>query len=432
MVEFSRSAQQPFLQQGNYHRNDGEPMRILLRRLVRGSALEELRQNGIACVSEIQSIFCVITGAVRVITGAQPIIYLSDGQNLTRGLNFSMKPYAKRADEAAMINVNSVTIASSHDSDNIPVCDVHHVDPAIIISTGGYSANFFHTINDVMIPVFLSTKHFHSQIEFVVSDHKPLWMEKYNNFFKSLSAHDLIVGSSRVVPVQTKVHCFPGALVGVKYHHYLTIDPSKAPGDVNMMEFKNFLLQSFSLRHAHITEITGKKPIMVIICRRRTRTLRNEKEVANLARRLGFHVELAPPSRMKKTLKFAQLVNSCSVMVGVLGAGLTNMVFLPRDAVVVQIVPFALEWDAKTCYGKEPSSRFGLKYLEYPVNLEESTIYRQYSLDDPVIKDPESVKRQGYQVFKTIYLDGQNVTVGHISKFRNILSQAKKLVRTSS
>lgn len=240
--------------------------------------MEELRENGITCVFEIQSILCVTTDAVRVTTGAQPIVYLADGQNLTNGQNFSMKPYPKREDEAAMMNVNSVTIASSRDSNNIPVCDVHHVDPAIIISTGGYSSNFFHTINDVMIPVFLTTKHFRSKIEFVVSDYKPLWMAKYN-FLKSLSSHDLVVGSSRVVPVDTKVHCFPGALVGVKYHHYLTIDPSKAPGDVNMMEFKNFLFQSFSLRHGHVTEFTGKKPIMVIISRRRTRTLRNEKEV---------------------------------------------------------------------------------------------------------------------------------------------------------
>lgn len=155
-------------------------------------------------------------------------------------------------------------------------------------------------------------------------------------------------------------------------------------------------------------------------------------QVANLARRLGFHVELAPPWRMKKTLEFAQLVNSCSVMVGVLGAGLTNMVFLPRDAVVVQIVPFALEWDAKTCYGKEPSSRFGLKYLEYQVKLEESSIYKQYSMDDPVIADPESVKRRGYHAFKTVYLDGQNVTVDDIFKFSKILSQAKKLLPASS
>jgi hypothetical protein len=37
---------------------------------------------------------------------------------------------------------------------------------------------------------------------------------------------------------------------------------------------------------------------------------------------------------------FARLVNSADVMMGVHGAGLTNMVFLPSRAVLVQVVPF--------------------------------------------------------------------------------------------
>uniref|UniRef100_A0A2N9I6S7 Uncharacterized protein n=1 Tax=Fagus sylvatica TaxID=28930 RepID=A0A2N9I6S7_FAGSY len=40
--------------------------------------------------------------------------------------------------------------------------------------------------------------------------------------------------------------------------------------------------------------------------------------------------------------KFAEELNSCSVMVGAHGAGLTNAVFLPAGAVMVQVVPLGL------------------------------------------------------------------------------------------
>jgi capsular polysaccharide biosynthesis protein len=47
-----------------------------------------------------------------------------------------------------------------------------------------------------------------------------------------------------------------------------------------------------------------------------------------------------------------RLVNSCDVMVGVHGAGLTNMVFLHPGATMVQIMPLGgLQWMARADYG---------------------------------------------------------------------------------
>ncbi|KAK0602157.1 hypothetical protein LWI29_030915 [Acer saccharum] len=68
------------------------------------------------------------------------------------------------------------------------------------------------------------------------------------------------------------------------------------------------------------------------------------------------------PNRMLSLDKFTEEVNKCNVMVGAHGAGLTNEVFLPDGAVVVQVVPLGLDWAASNYFGA-PASEMGLNYL---------------------------------------------------------------------
>ncbi|KAG9458558.1 hypothetical protein H6P81_003066 [Aristolochia fimbriata] len=88
-------------------------------------------------------------------------------------------------------------------------------------------------------------------------------------------------------------------------------------------------------------EGSSKKPRLLIISRKRSRSFVNEGEIGELARGLGFEVVVAEANLSTYFSKFLHVVNSCNVMMGVHGNGLTNLVFLPTNAVIIQIIPLA-------------------------------------------------------------------------------------------
>ena len=74
-----------------------------------------------------------------------------------------------------------------------------------------------------------------------------------------------------------------------------------------------------------------------------------------------------------------------------------------------------------------PARDMGLKYLEYPIEFEESTLSESYNRCDPIIANPLSIFAKGYKAAKTVYLDGQNIRI-NISRFRETLSHALGLL----
>jgi capsular polysaccharide biosynthesis protein len=87
--------------------------------------------------------------------------------------------------------------------------------------------------------------------------------------------------------------------------------------------------------------------------------------MARAAADAGFEVRVAEPDQHTDMAMFTALVNSVDVMVGVHGAGLTNMVFLPRGAVLIQVVPFGgLEWLTSVTF-KDPAADLEVSYMDY-------------------------------------------------------------------
>ena len=141
---------------------------------------------------------------------------------------------------------------------------------------------------------------------------------------------------------------------------------------------------------------------------------------------LGFQVIITPPYNMSSLDKFAQVVNSCSVMVGAHGAGLANSLLLPAGAVMVQVVPLGLNWASAAYYG-DPARKIGVQYLEYKIEAEESSLFDLYGRDQPIIADPQSIHLKGYDVARAVYLDGQDMKI-NLVRLREILVQARKLL----
>nr|CAD1822750.1 unnamed protein product [Ananas comosus var. bracteatus] len=109
-----------------------------------------------------------------------------------------------------------------------------------------------------------------------------------------------------------------------------------------------------------------RKPRLLIISRKNSRTFLNEQRMADMASSLGFDVRVGEPDMNTDVAKFARLV-----------------------------VPYGgLEWLAKATF-KEPSEEMEIHYMEYMIQLDETTLSEQYPPDHPVLKDPYSIHKQG-------------------------------------
>ncbi|XP_006661894.1 alpha-1,3-arabinosyltransferase XAT3-like [Oryza brachyantha] len=369
---------------------------------------------------------CEAAGDVRVV-GSSQIVYAD-----AVGREWKTKPYCRKHDAFALSHVKEWTLRPlPPGGDGGPRCTTNSTATAFVLSTGGFTGNPFHDYTDVLIPAFITAHRFAGEVQFLVSSYKPWWMNKYIQIFQRMSRYEVLDIDADAAD---EVRCYRRAVVGPEFHRELGVDPSKTPSGYSVLDFRSMLRGAFGLDRATATPSGDRwdirrRPRLLIISRRaaRGRAFTNERAMADMAASLGFDVRVGEPDASTDTSKFARLVNSCDVMVGVHGAGLTNMVFLPAGAVLVQVVPYGkLEWLARNTFA-EPSAAMELHYLEYAVQLDETTLSEQYPPDHPVLRDPMAIHKQGWEALKTTYLDKQNVRP-HLGRLKNTFLQALKLL----
>ena len=83
--------------------------------------------------------------------------------------------------------------------------------------------------------------------------------------------------------------------------------------------------------------------------------------------------------------------------------------------------------EPRTDFG-EPVADMGLRYLEYSVAAEESTLLEMLGRDHPVIKDPDVVHRSGWDKVAEYYLEKQDVRID-VDRFAPTLAQAMDHMR---
>ncbi|XP_031286453.1 alpha-1,3-arabinosyltransferase XAT3-like [Pistacia vera] len=384
-----------------------------LRRLVRGDDRIQLDTTGFACHSDLYSELCIANKEVRI-DNKNLTVYIPSSQSQISRKN--IKPYPTTN---PLHLVTSMQIVN--EETNLPACDFNHNVPVLVFSSGGYTGNLFHEMDELIIPLFITSRHFRSNLKFVITDYKAWWVNKYSRILSRLSRYEFINPA-----VNGSVHCFPGAVIGLKFHGLLALNRTDIPGGYSMFDFKHFLAQTYNLKHRNVFEIKREKPVLILISRAKTRRFVNEDEMVVMMEELGFEVVVTRPNRMSNLNKFSELLNSCSVLVGAHGAGMTNEVFLPVGAVAVQVVPLGLDW-ASTNYFGEPAREMGVKYLEYKIEPEESTLFQTYGKDHVVVTDPQSIFAKGYQAGRAVYIDEQNLKI-NVERFRGTLVQAKQLI----
>ncbi|GJU17243.1 alpha-1,3-arabinosyltransferase XAT2 [Tanacetum coccineum] len=358
---------------------------------------------------------CEMKGDVRI-QGNSSTIYVFTPN--AKNASWTIKPYARKGDNGAMESVTNFTIKSvQKQAKTMPNCTQSHNVPAVVFSVAGYSGNSFHSFSDIIIPLYTTSRKFNREVQFLVVNKISHWNIKFKEVLDKLSRFEMIN-----IDHENEVHCFPSMIVGLRK------DDRKELYMDSMMDFTNFLRSSYSLERSTAIKLTrnsSRRPRLLIISRKQTRAFTNVNDVVLAAKELGFEVivtEMSP-----NMAQVSRLVNSCDVMMGVHGAGLTNMVFLPENAVVIQVVPLGnMNWMAKTFY-EEPSKAMRLKYLEYKIREGESTLIDQYPLNHQVFKDPSSIQGKGWEAYKSVYMDKQNVKLD-IIRFREIFSKALELL----
>lgn len=356
-------------------------------------------------------------GVVRVHPNATSIIFMEPAGS-PRDELWKIKPYPRKGDEFCLSHITELTVKSGKVA---PECTKYHDVPAVIFSLTGYTGNLFHDFTDVMVPLFTTASEFNGEVQFLVTDMALWWTIKYHTVLQKLSKYPVIDFSK-----DDQVHCFKHVIVGLHAYMEFTIDQSKAPHNYSMVDFNRFMRGAYSLGRDTVTalgEYPKVKPRLLIIKRHRTRMFLNLDEIVAMAEELGFEVVIDEANVSSDISKFARLVNTVDVMMGVHGAGLTNCVFLPQNATLIQIVPWGgLEWVSRTDFGN-PAELMGLHYKQYSISVDESSLTEQYPRDHEIFKNPIAFHKHGFDFIRQTFMDKQNLKLD-CKRFRPILLEA--------
>ncbi|KMZ69037.1 Glycosyltransferase [Zostera marina] len=393
---------------------------------------------------------CFMKGDVRTRSSSSSIILYDESRDpcSPSAVVDRIRPYPRKWEVEIMETVEKINLVSASSRGALEGesnrkkhhrCDVRHSVPAVVFYTGGYTGNLYHEFNDGIVPLYITTQQYNKQVVLVVVQYKRWWFSRYSNILSQLSDYPPIdfTGDKRT-------HCFPEVIIGVRVHDELSVDSSKMENNKTILDFRHLIGEAFACAScdqtfkSHTTLPTGinkihtaYRPRLVIISRQiGSRVIVNEEDLISLCNKLGFEVEIVSPAPNTNLISMYQVMNNTDVMVGVHGAALTHFLFLRPSSAFIQIVPLGNDWVSESCFGKA-ARKMGLKYISYPIDVEESSLCREYGENNPVVREPQKIAAErGWSVIKEVYLNGQNVSLD-LQRFAMPLMEARRHVLSS-
>lgn len=387
------------------------------------SPCSSLPNQSICCDrSDYNTDVCFMAGDVR--TDAASLSFLLFPPQAPPPSNATVEerilPYTRKWERFLMSKIQEVRLrvarpeeASEHR------CDVRHDAPALVMTAGGYTGNFFHAFNDGFLPAWLTVQHLRRRIVLSVLSYNPWWAGTFREIISGLSDYHVID-----LLHDKRTHCFPGAIVGTRFHDILAVDPTRLRDNKTIVDFHQLLADVYEAGDSkpEIQRPVRRRPRLGIVSRKGTRVIENQAAVAQLAKSVGFDVDILETANGMPLSAVYASVSACDVLVGVHGADLTKFLFLRPGAALLQIAPLGISPIARGCFGAS-SARMGLHYEQYDVRGHESSLSRKYGPDDVVVADPEKAKRsKGWDFVARVYLGGQNVSLDLV-RFRETLSR---------
>ncbi|CAH1451003.1 unnamed protein product [Lactuca virosa] len=258
----------PWFSKSPENRGQDDSLKFLLERLVTGGD----RASGFACDVAPHLVVCVSNQQVKIETMNLKVHVPISSYNQTETM---VQPYARQEDKALMKWITPVHVLLQKMKTTTPVnCNYTHNVPIIVFSSG-LNVNLFHEISEIVIPLFITARHFGSSVHLMVTDYQPWFAQKYSRILTRLSRYQVIDTTSNASD-----HCFPGAVVGLKYHGNLSLNPDSIPGGHTMLEFKEFLRETYSLKIKNAKEID--KPTLLLVSRKKSRPFENEDEMVGM------------------------------------------------------------------------------------------------------------------------------------------------------
>jgi hypothetical protein len=400
------------------------------------SPCSAMRNGSICCDrSDFNTDVCFMSGDVRTDAANLSLLLVLPPPAKAEETEERIRPYTRKWERHLMSRIHEVRlrrVRAQQQHQHIIKCDVRHDAPLLVMTAGGYTGNFFHAFSDGFLPAWVTAQHLRRRVVLGVLAYNPWWARRFSHIISGLSAYDVVdlLGDART-------HCFPGAIVGTRFHGILSVDPARLRDNKTVVDFHRFLAGAYEetpgggdRRHRDSSEpnnkrsTTTRRPRLGIVSRKGTRVIENQAAVAELARSVGFDVDVLETANGTPLSAVYAAVSACDALVGVHGADLTRFLFLrPGRASLTQISPLGISSIARDCFGK-PAARMGLHYEQYEVRGRESSLSRHYALDDAVVADPETAKRNGggWSFVAQVYLKGQNVTLD-LDRFRHTLAR---------
>ncbi|OEL37728.1 hypothetical protein BAE44_0001253 [Dichanthelium oligosanthes] len=353
---------------------------------------------------------CELCGDARAIGHSSTVIYVPQTpQSLTsNGEEWSIPAQSRKS----LPWIKKVTVKSLNASQLEPSCTSRHAIPAIVFALGGFTGNVWHDVSDVLVPLFLTAHKFDRDVQLLITNNHPWFIKKYSAIFRRLTKHDIIDFDA-----DKEIRCYPHVIVGLRSHRDLGIDPNSTPHNYTMMDFRLFVRESYGLPAPEVDipyradkDDPERRPRIMLIDRGKTRRFINAPDVLQGLDWFGFEVVKADPRIDSNLDEFVRLVDSCDAIMGVHGAGLTNMVFLRSGAVLVHIVPYGIEFMADGFYGA-PARDMGLRHVQYNISPDESTLLEQYGWNHTVIRDPEAIRNSGWEKVGEFYMSTQDIVL---------------------
>ncbi|KAG6411485.1 hypothetical protein SASPL_129568 [Salvia splendens] len=414
---------------------------------VKGFLCLSLPNDTLCCDrSSTRSDTCVMKGDLRTHPASSSItLYRPGGPNATAPSDEEeviqhekIRPYTRKWESHVMDTIDELDLLVRSGLGPHHACDVRHDVPAVFFSTGGFTGNLYHEFNDGIIPLYITSQEFNKKVVFVILEYHNWWVTKYGDILSQLSDFPPIDFSN-----DTRVHCLPEAIMGLRIHDELSVDPALMEGkNRTISDFHDLLDRSYLPRISSLVqdeeceaaeagivarERSLTRPKLVIVARNGSRAITNQDALVKLAEDIGFFVEVLRPERSTELAKIYRVLNSSDVMVGVHGAAMTHFLFMKPGSVFIQVIPLGTDWAAATYYG-EPAMKLGLNYIGYKILAKESSLYQDYSKDDPILMDPDSVNKKGWEFTKKIYLDSQDVRLD-LRRFQKRLLRAYYFTR---